>query len=133
MFGKLASLVLALVLALAASLTAPATSPAQDAGVSGIRGPGSAGGLNNSVNDPSGVGNAARVPALPPPTISVPTVPSAAPMSSTRVSPAAAPRGRINRRAATVSRSESRRSSARAPARARGKPVDGKFSICRGC
>ena len=35
---------------------------AQDAGVSGIpRGPGNAGGLNNSLNDPSGVGNAAKV------------------------------------------------------------------------
>lgn len=118
-------------LALAAALAAPAF--AQDAGVSGIRGVGSAGGLNNSINDPSGVGNAARVPAPPPPTISVPTVPSAAPMSSTRVSPAVAPRGRINRRAATISRSETRRSSQRAPARARGKAVDSKFSICRGC
>jgi hypothetical protein len=129
MFGKLAFLALVL----AASLTAPATSPAQDAGVSGIRGPGSAGGLNNSANDPSGVGNAARVPAPPPPNISVPTVPSAAPMVSTRVSPGVTPRGRINRRAATLSRNEWRRSSARAPARARGKSVDGKFNICRGC
>jgi hypothetical protein len=93
---------------------------------------GSAGGLNNSANDPSGVGNAARVPAPPPPSISVPTVPSAAPMSST-LSPAVTPRGRIYRRAATVSRGEWRRSSARGPARARSKAVDGKFSICRGC
>lgn len=130
MFGKSAFLVLAV----AASLAANATSLAQDAGVSGIRGPGSAGGLNNSVNDPSGIGNAARIPAAPsPPNITAPSVPSAAPMSSTRVSPAVTRRGRIYRRAATVSRSESRRTPSRASARARSKPVDGKFSICRGC
>jgi hypothetical protein len=128
MIGKSAFVVLVL----AASLAAPAISAAQDAGVSGIRGPGSAGGLNNSANDPSGVGNAARVPAPPPPTISVPTVPSAAPMTSTRVSPAVAPRGRIYRRAATVSRSEARRA-ARAEKRGRSKTVDTKFNICRGC
>ena len=60
MFGKSAFYVLALVV----SLTAPCL--AQDAGVSGIRGVGSAGGLNNSVNDPSGAGNAARIPPPPP-------------------------------------------------------------------
>jgi len=129
MIGKSAFLALVL----AASLTAPATSTAQDAGVSGISGVGSAGGLNNSVNDPSGVGNAARIPPPPPPNITVPTVPSAAPMVSTRVSPAIRSRGRINQRATTVSRSEYRRSSTRASARARSKPVDGKFNICRGC
>ena len=129
MIGKSAFLVLVL----AASLAAPAISPAQDAGVSGIRGAGSAGGLNNSVNDPSGVGNAARVSPPPPPNISVPTVPSAAPMTSTRVSPAAAPRGRFYRRSATVSRSEARRASSRAEKRARSKTVDTKFNICRGC
>ena len=56
MFGKSSFFALALVSCLAAP------SLAQDAGVSGIpRGPGSAGGLNNSVNDPSGIGNAGRV------------------------------------------------------------------------
>ena len=65
MFGKSAFFALAL----AASLVAPMKSLAQiagHAGVSGIpHGPGSAGGLNNSVNDPSGIGNAARIhPAL---------------------------------------------------------------------
>jgi len=127
MFGKMAFLALVL----AAGVAAPCF--AQDAGVSGIRGVGSAGGLNNSVNDPSGAGNAARAPAPPPPNISVPTVPSAAPMSSTRVAPAMRSRGTVYPRTATVSRSESRRPSARASARARTTPVDGKFSICRGC
>ena len=118
-------------LVLAAGVAAPCF--AQDAGVSGIRGVGSAGGLNNSVNDPSGAGNAARIPAPPPPSISVPTVPSAAPMTSTRVAPAVRSRKTIYPRTATLSRSESRRSAARASASARAKPVDGKFNICRGC
>ena len=66
MFGKSAFFAFAFLV----TLMAPMASFAQDAGVSGIpRGPGSAGGLNNSVNDPSGIGNAARVPALPSPTI----------------------------------------------------------------
>ena len=129
MIGKSAFLVLVL----AASLAAPATSSAQDAGVSGIKGVGSAGGLNNSVNDPSGIGNAARVPAPAPPSISVPTVPSAAPMSSTRVAPAVRSRRMVYPQAAAVSRSESRRPSTRASARARAKPVEGQFNICRGC
>jgi hypothetical protein len=40
-------------------------------GVSGIPpGPGSIGGPNNTVNDPSGIGNAAKVPPPPPPSTS---------------------------------------------------------------
>jgi hypothetical protein len=130
MFDK--SAFFALVLALTACLTAPAKSFAQDAGVSGIRGPGSAGGLNNSVNDPSGVGNAARIPP-PPPNITVPVVPSAAPPVSARRSPLVTPRARISRRAATSSRREVRRPAARAAVRERNRPRDSKFSICRGC
>jgi hypothetical protein len=117
------------VLALAASLTVSVQSFAQDAGVSGIpHGPGSAGGLNNSVNDPSGFGNAARIPPPPQPTIAVPVIPSAAPLVSTRVAPVATRVQRINARAATP-RYDIRRSSARA----RKEPLDSKFSICRGC
>src|SRR3981081_4567538 len=69
-------------------LAAPGRSPAQDAGVSGIPpGPANARGLNGSVNDPSGIGNAARVPAIPPPTIT-PVVPTTiAPSSSYRPVP----------------------------------------------
>ena len=44
--------------------------------ISGIpQGPANAGGINNVVVDPSGVGNASRVAALPPPRISVPQIP----------------------------------------------------------
>jgi hypothetical protein len=53
-----------------ASPASPAATPnagsagAGTTGVSGIPpGPGSVGGNNNSINDPSGIGNASRVPA----------------------------------------------------------------------
>ena len=134
MFGKTALFAFALALTLPVSPTASVKSFAQDAGVSGIpHGPGSAGGLNNSVRDPSGIGNAARLPAPPPPNIAVPAVPTAAPPVSARNSPVVTRRVKTNRRAAPPSRRELRRSSARSPARARSKPIDGKFSICRGC
>jgi len=49
---------------------------AQDAGVSGIPpGPANVNGLNNSIADPSGRGNAARMPPLPRPD-PVPVTPS---------------------------------------------------------
>ena len=129
MFGK--SLFFALALA---GCLAPAPILAQDAGVSGIpRGPGSAGGLNNSVNDPSGIGNAARVPPPPPPSMAVPTVPSAAPPLAGRLSSRPAPVVRkASRQDARASRREFRRSSARA-SRTREKLLDSKFSSCRGC
>jgi hypothetical protein len=54
------------ILPLLCLVAAPARSPAQDAGVSGIPpGPGNVNGLNGSVRDPSGIGNAARMPPLP--------------------------------------------------------------------
>jgi hypothetical protein len=65
-------------------LAAPAASLARSAGqagmgnvpISGIApGPANAGGMNNVMVDPSGIGNASRVPAPPPPQITVPQVP----------------------------------------------------------
>ena len=133
MFGNSAFLALAFV----TSLMAPVTSLAQgaaDAGVSGIpRGPGSIGGVNNSVNDPSGIGNAAKIQQLPSPRIAVPVVPSAAPMVSSRPSPRSRPIvTRWNRSTASLSSRELRRSSAHAAIRAN-NPLDRKLSICRGC
>src|SRR5262245_57679769 len=65
--------------ALAVLLTTP--SLAQDAGVSGIApGPGNANGLNGSIRDPSGVGNASRLPQLPPPAIRPVTPTTVAPL-----------------------------------------------------
>jgi hypothetical protein len=130
MFGKSAFFALAF----ASCLMAPLPSFAQDAGVSGIHGPGTAGGLNNSINDPSGVGNAARIQPPPPPNITAPVVPSAAPMVSSRLPPGSAPIvARVNRRTATLSHLEFRRSSPHAAIRARDKLLDRKLSICRGC
>ena len=138
MFGKSAVLALALALALAASLMAPVKSLAQgagDAGVSGIpHGPGSVGGVNNSINDPSGIGNAARIQPLPAPRIAAPMVPSTAPLVSGRPSPRSMPIvKRVNRGAAISSSRELRRSSVHAAIRARHKPLDRKLSICTGC
>jgi len=74
-------------LAIAALLLAfasPAASFARAAGeagsgnvpISGIpTGPANVGGINNVTVDPSGIANAARIPALPQPNISVPTIP----------------------------------------------------------
>jgi hypothetical protein len=66
-------------------LAFPAASLARSAGqaatgnvpISGIPpGPGNAGGMNNVMVDPSGVGNASRMAPLPPPQITVPVVPT---------------------------------------------------------
>jgi hypothetical protein len=74
-----AKIALALVL-----ITAPTASFARMAGeagagnvaISGIpSGPANVGGFNNINVDPSGIGNAARLPPLPQPHISVPQVP----------------------------------------------------------
>ena len=123
-------------LALVGCLAAPVISLAQnsgDAGVSGIpRGPGSVGGLNNSINDPSGSGN--RIAAPPPPSMAVPAVPSAAPAISTRVpqGPARVVR-RINRHTVSSTR-KSRRAAARNAVEVDDKQLDRKLrSICRGC
>jgi hypothetical protein len=122
-------------LALTGCLAAAAPCVAQDAGVSGIpRGPGSVGGLNNSVNDPSGIGNAARIAPPPPPSMAVPAVPSAAPSVSSRVSSRATPTlRRAVRQRAGASRREFRRSAAGASARTQDRLLDSKLNICRGC
>jgi hypothetical protein len=71
-------------IALLIILAAPAASFARSAGgagsgnvpISGIApGPANAGGMNNVMVDPSGIGNASRVAPLPGPHISVPVVP----------------------------------------------------------
>ena len=84
MTGRVALLTVAVVCLLAT----PGRLPAQDAGVSGIPpGPANARGLNGSVNDPSGIGNAARVPAIAPPTITPVMPPVVSPSTSYRVPP----------------------------------------------
>ncbi len=119
--------------ALLGLLAAPSRSPAQDAGVSGIPpGPANARGPNGSVNDPSGIGNAARVPAIPPPTIT--------PVMPPTVSPPAAFRTLQVQRAVKIRRTQFAAARSRRAAKetvreqGKGKVIDGKVpSICRGC
>jgi hypothetical protein len=129
MFGRSTFLALAFL----GSLTVPVACAAQDAGVSGVpRGPGNVGGLNNSINDPSGAGN--RIAAPPPPSMAVPTMPSAAPAISTRVSPGPVRVvRRVNRHTVSSTR-KSRRAATRESVRVDDKQLDRKLrSICRGC
>src|ERR1051326_8088348 len=120
MFGRSAFFALAFL----GSLTVPVACAAQDAGVSGIpRGPGNVGGLNNSINDPSGAGN--RIAAPPPPSMAVPTVPSAAPAISTRVPPGSARvMRRVDRDLEPMPRKKSRRKAAREAAHVDDKQLD---------
>ncbi len=120
-----------LAFAVVGSLLAPIKAAAQDAGVSGIpRGPGSVGGLNNSLNDPSGRGNAIQPP--PPPSMAVPAAPSSGPLVSSRPpSRSTAVVRRVTRRSIALSRRGSRRGSVHA--RARATRLDRTLSICRGC
>ena len=114
-------------------LAAPGRSPAQDAGVSGIPpGPANARGLNGSVNDPSGIGNAARVPAIPPPAITPVTPPTFSPPSAYRALPVQGAVKKIRRTRFAASRS--RRAAARAAVREQDRLLDRKIiGICRGC
>jgi hypothetical protein len=119
-------------LAVLCLLATPGTSSAQDAGVSGIPpGPGNARGLNGSVNDPSGIGNAARMPPLPAQASPSPVPVTAAPSSGYRPLPM--------QRAARVRRPRYaalryRRGADRAAIRERDQLIDhGVRSICKGC
>jgi hypothetical protein len=126
-------------LALLCLLASPA--PAQDAGVSGIApGPGNVNGLNGSIRDPSGIGNAAKIPALPSPRIAPVPVPSVSPSAGYRsFAPAASYRPLHVRRAAKgkrtrVAATKSRRSAAKAHVSDEDRQIDRKvISICRGC
>src|SRR5262249_47181773 len=85
---------LAALLLLALSLPASA----QDTGTSGIPlGPANINGQNNTLRDPSGIGNAARAPALPQPNLNPVPVPGVAPLTSTQ--PSYVPRARYRRAA----------------------------------
>jgi hypothetical protein len=129
MVGRAAFLTVA-VLSLLAS---PGRAPAQDAGVSGIApGPANARGLNGSVSDPSGIGNAAKVPAIPPPSISPVPVPTlSGPAATYRSFPV---QRSVRMRRTRFAASRSGRSAARAAVREQNRLLDHKItSICRGC
>lgn len=126
---------LAVVLVLCAPLTAAFTAPwpalAQNGDVSGIPpGPANANGLNGSIRDPSGIGNAAKMPPLPQ-QIAPMGVPSVAPLTSTR--PAYTPRARYARRWRHLPKRERQRLE-RAQVKANDRLLNhGITSICRGC
>jgi hypothetical protein len=125
-----------LTVAILAVLAVPGTSPAQDAGVSGIPpGPANARGLNGSVNDPSGIGNAARVPAIPPPSTSPVTVPSVAPSTAYRPSSyRALPVQRVAKfKRKRFGSQRPRRTVERAAVRENDRLLGRIPSICRGC
>src|SRR5258708_11708171 len=110
-------------------LAAPAKSPAQDAGVSGIPpGPANVRGLNGSVYDPSGIGNAAKVPAIPPPTITPVTPPTVSPPVSYRTVPV---QGAVKVRRTRFAASRWRRSAARAAVREQDRLLGHKIT-CSG-
>ena len=113
-------------------LVAPGRLPAQDAGVSGIPpGPANARGPNGSVNDPSGIGNAARVPAIPPPTITPVMPPAASAPSAYRALPV---QRSVKIRRTRFAASRLRGAAARAAVREQDRLLgDGVPNICRGC
>src|SRR5258708_10700500 len=130
--GWIAGRATLLAVAVLGLLAAPARSPAQDAGVSGIPpGPANVRGLNGSVDDPSGIGNAAKVPAIPPPTITPVTPPTVSPPVAYRTVPV---QGAVKVRRTRFAASRWRRSAARAAVREQDRLLDHKItSICRGC
>jgi hypothetical protein len=115
-----------------ALLAAPVRSTAQDAGVSGIPlGPGNVNGQNGSISDPSGIGNAARLPPLPSQAVA-PSVPSTvSPSAVYRGAPALrTPRMRRTR----FAKSRYNRRAVNAAVRENDRLLDRKLtSICRGC
>jgi hypothetical protein len=116
---------------------APAPSPAQDAGVSGIpSGPGNVNGLNGSIRDPSGIGNAAKMPVLPQPNLSPVVPPAAAALSGTSVYGSLPPEGVTQPRLVRprFARSRYGRRAVRAAVRENNRLLDRKLTtICRGC
>jgi hypothetical protein len=132
-------------IALLCVLAAPLRSPAQDAGVSGIApGPANARGLNGSISDPSGIGNASRVPAIPPPS-TAPILPPSAASPSTGYQPLATggaarftrvKRGRYaTRKSRHLTKQEAAKQEAidRTAVKENDKLLARKMTICRGC
>ena len=90
---------------------------------------------NPAVYDPSGIGNAARMPALPR-QATIPTTPASPGYGNTAVVPRSAlrsPRVRTLRRAEVRAPRSARSKRTREPVIIRDKRIDGRYSICRGC
>jgi hypothetical protein len=110
---------------------------AQDAGVSGIPpGPGNANGLNGSIRDPAGIGNAARMPSLPQPDIRPVTPTTVAPLNATRptLRQGSTRVGAVSPRRMHSASSRTRRSAERAAVKENDRLLNHRItSICRGC
>ena len=121
-----------LTVAVLSILASPGRSTAQDAGVSGIPpGPANARGLNGSISDPSGIGNAAKVAPLRPPDLRPVPVPR---VSSPVVTQSAPVPATVKIRRTRSATSESKRAAGSAAVGAQDKQLDRKMiSICRGC
>jgi hypothetical protein len=119
-------------LAIVLLASAPQPSFAQDAGVSGIpSGPGNVNGTNGSVRDPSGIGNAGRVPSARQPDLNPVPVPNGGHLSSTR--PSYTPRTRYARRWRHLPKHQ-RQKLERAAVKENDRLLGhGLTSICRGC
>jgi hypothetical protein len=127
MVGRVALVAVALL----ALLVAPGRLPAQDAGVSAIApGPGNARGLNGSINDPSGIGNAAKIPALPQPKIAPVLPPVMSPSATYRPLPM---QGAVKIRRTRIATSGLHRLTTRPVSKKDGRLDRDTISICRGC
>src|SRR2546423_26902 len=115
-----------------AQLTPPAGSAgAGNSAISGIP----AGPANNpTVYDPSGSGNAGRIPSLPS-QAAIPVTPSSPGYGNTVVLPRSGLRSRVRtvRRTTIRAPRPARVTRSRAVVTAQDKKIDGKFNICRGC
>lgn len=122
-------------------VVSPAMSPAQTplagsagAGNSAISGIPSGPANNSSVYDPSGIGNAARMPSLPS-QAAIPVTPASPGYGNTVVVPRSlsSPRIRAVRRTAIRVPHSARATRHRAVVTAQDRRLDNRFSICRGC
>jgi hypothetical protein len=94
-------------------------------------GPANARGLNGSIGDPSGIGNAPKVPAIPPPAIRPVPVPTLSPPAAYRTFPV---QRAVKMERTRFAKSRSRRSASRAAVREQARLLDRKItSICREC
>src|SRR5712671_1157996 len=131
------------VAALLLVVLSPASSWAQLTPLAGSAGAGNsaisgipAGPANNpTVYDPSGIGNASRMPSLPS-QAAIPVTPASPGYGNTVLAPRSglsSPRIRVLRRADIYAPRSARGKRSRATVTAQDKRIDSRFSICRGC
>ena len=137
LFGSIFSFkwLILLTVAVLSILASPGRSTAQDAGVSGIPpGPANARGLNGSISDPSGIGNAAKMAPLRQPDLRPVPVPRVSPPVVTQSARSAPVPATVKIRRTRSATSESKRAAGSAAVGAQDKQLDRKMiSICKGC